>query len=289
MFVCFVTKAQDPSSEVVGSASHIPELGRSFNPFRYSTGFVLGVMPNPSAKAHYVVWWTLEGEMRLGPLSTSTGSMIDRTCLKRYMETVKEKRNTVEYQMKEFEGRAKCTIIDLSPWYFSGYHWSYAEKLQLKNDYVVLHYSSYHLIPIVNSNNYFLQVIPTDPSILHVGDRFPQNAGPASFLKEGEHGVFDGHIVKASLDGTIRNGYSIAIQIANAGDQYEQLNVTDSAMFDFVVKAMVSGRYVRVGYNDFYNYDTFIPNFIHGYKTDYRPYQIEILDPPTNYPTAPQP
>ena len=266
------TAAMDPDSGVMGDARDIQRLGWSFNPMQYSAGYVLGTLTGVH-KNGYIVQ-TLEGLVKVGAASTS-GGYINKYCLDRAREKLKQ---GAGYPAQLQAAEQNCTV-QLNPWPFSSENEYLLKKLALIGDSeVVLFYKSYFWIPFVQSHNLLEKIYLVDPTVLPPKASFSVPIPVMAYVPRLITGYFIGRVVKASLDNVVRKAHQIVIQQGVGGAIYNQMSVPNRKLFDFTVRAMATGKYMRIFYYKLMEPFAFPDNITHGYKTNHYVYKVQLLN-----------
>ena len=265
-------------TSVIGDPNHPEKVTGSLNPLRYSEGYAMGILAN--LKSTGVVINTLEGDLKLGHLS-SKGGIVDNACVPQVVNRLLRKKEVKNSEEANARATRECTL-QVNPWHFSNLDEGLLRDIrQMENSNVAVFFRSYFWIPFVDSDNYLIRVYPVNRDILKVGDFYESDGMVLSRTIPYQKGYIDGRVVKASLDGVIRKAHEVLIQQGAGGDVFSRLSVDDNRVFDFIVKAMLSDRFLRIHYVRMFSTMAAPINAITGYDTSFRVFRVDIIDDPT--------
>ena len=259
-------------SGVIGDARDIQRIGWSFNPMQYSAGYVLGTLTGVNINGYVIQ--TLEGFVKVGASSTS-GGYVNQHCLNEAKDKLK---SGADYPAQYAAAEQNCTV-QLNPWPFSSENEFLLNKLAAIGDSeVILFYKSYFWVPFVQSPNLLEKIYLVDPNVLppKASDQVPIPI--MAHVPRLVTGYFIGRVVKASLDNVVRKAHQIVVQQGVGGAIYNQMSVPNHKLFDFIVRAMATGKYMRIYYYELMEPFAFPDNLTHGYKTNHYVYKVQLLN-----------
>lgn len=283
MAFCFSLHAQDRPRKVptnnpmIGDVRSLAPVTGSWNPTRFEEGYVLGTLARVSSRG--VIIQTLEGEIKLGVTSTR-GGYIDTDCFDRETRSIPQENREARDQRRQ-RALQQCTVV-INPWPFSHLN----ERLltnfeQISGQLLMVFYRTYMWVPFTDTNNYISHVYFVNPELLKIGDVYDaSHLMPVTRTFHYATGIFEGRIVKAAMEGVVRKTYELIIQLGNTGDIFHQVSVSDKRLFDFALKAMSTGHYLRISYFQLYSPFAFPVNLVRGYNTKLRVYRIEVTEDP---------
>lgn len=265
------TQGPTPKS-VIGDARHLATIGWSFNPMQYSAGYVLGTLVGVHKIGRIIQ--TLEGSVKIGQMS-SAGGFVEPKCLEMQKSRIKSGPN---YQVELQQAEQRCTVL-INPWPFSSQNQGLLEPLAaIGESEVVLYYKSYFWVPFTRSNNYLQRVYLVDPTLLPPNASYTVSIPWAAYIPRLVTGFYVGRVVQASLNNVIRKAREIVVQQGRGGGIYNQISVPSRKLFNFIIKAMATGRYMRVYYYQLIGPLAAPENLVAGYNTDYRAYKVQLLN-----------
>lgn len=271
-----------PIANAAENASKMQPIRGSWNPLRYEEGYILGALANVTSKG--VVIKTLEGEVKMGVNSTH-GGILSRDCYESQLEQLTQRLETghnsrAPNEQERSQAADVCTE-PLNPWKFSSYNNGLLSKFDnVEGQMIMLFYRSYYLLPLLETSNYFSDIYVINPEALPEGA--VAEASPMAIVRNFHYGVgyIEGRIVKAWMNNVVRKAYEIVLQVGPSGDIYHQISVNDKKLFDFAVKAMSTGRYLKVTYYQLYTPFAAPINVVRGYQTNQRAQRLEVIREP---------
>ncbi len=275
------TPPQRPSPQdqdsIFGDARNLEPVTGSWNPLRTEEGYVLGSLASVARRGVFVQ--TVEGEIKLGRFS-SRGGFLDRSCFEAGVAEIESNTGVPATFQERQEIINRCTEL-INPWPFSNYDENlWAAVQRAGGDFILMFYRRYLVVPFTDSPNLFAKIYFVDPEILPVGAQ--KTASGLIFSRNFHYaqGSLEGRIVKASLNGIVRKTYEIIMQVGHAGDVFRAFSISDKDLFDFAIKTMATGRFVRVSFYELFSIVAIPQALVRGYDTDYRVFRIEVLPEP---------
>jgi hypothetical protein len=258
--------------------SDLPKVEYTRNPYFESEGFRLGFLLEFAREG--IAIWSYEGQFMVG-YGADRVEMIDPTCFQGktdWLNSVKD----VTKKNKAMEAARKECYIFTNPWMFSTLdsriYNRYQELANTKATPVVLYYVTPFISPenlITNTKNFVEGIYPVNESL----ELQPSFTATGSELPVGlnrEQGYVNGRIVKASLDHVIRKSFEIVIQEGPLGNNFRRMSVSSQEMFDYIIKVMLTGREVRVGFLRLLGAENTLYRIGKDYDTAYRVTSVQL-------------
>jgi hypothetical protein len=262
-----------------GDLNNMESTRSWWNPFRTSQGYVLGVLAGVQSRG--ILIHTLEGSLKLG-VTSSRGGYLDKPCYDQLLAG-----NSRPNAQEQRIATEKCTVV-INPWPFSNYNQHLISRFEnLGGQLILVFYRTYPILPFTNSPNFVSKIYFVDPKILDVGASYEARSMPISSTLNYASGFLEGRIVKASLDGVFRRSFEFIIQIGSTGDVFTVVSLSDRRLFEFGIKAMSTGRYLKVSYFHLFGPLALPSDLLFDYKTNLRAHKIEVLEEPRPVPPAP--
>jgi hypothetical protein len=114
---------------------------------------------------------------------------------------------------------------------------------------------------------------PLPPKSFDGLSRFPISR----YLHYGK-GSIEGHFVRASIEGNLRETYESTIQVGPSGNNFVEMSIASTELFDYIVQCMATGRSLRIYYLRLYSVEEWPIDLIKNYRTDFRIYRVDLLD-----------
>jgi hypothetical protein len=169
-----------------------------------------------------------------------------------------------------------------NPWRFSFLRRSLFDHIsRIKERPVVIYYVNYYVAPshvLMNTANQVLEAFPVQPDL----KLEPNFRIPSWSALHPEAGVIVGRIVQASLEFPLRKTYEVIIQESENADNFRAMSVSDRKLFQYINKAMLSGRQVRIEYTRLFRPHGTILSTIFNYLTNFRVISVELVEPESN-------
>lgn len=249
----------------------------NLNPFVASRGYRMGFLSQTRLEGYLVK--TLEGNLQLGYLSSSSPG-IDQTCMEEKRSQLSD-HGTPDEEARA-QAKAECQEM-VNPWPYSGLCFSYDQKRKIDriNQAVLLSYRRFRVFPFTETNNVLQDVWPVSPDLVAIGDYFDAESSlPVSRHLHYENGSIDGRFVQATVQGNIRENYLATIQLGPSGNNFIRMNIPSSSLYDFIVKCMASGRFLRIHYFRLYGIESWPSALLTGTATRYRITRVEVIAEP---------
>jgi hypothetical protein len=255
-----------------GDPKHMETTRSWWNPFRTELGYVLGALAE--VKSAGILIHTLEGSLKLG-VTSSRGGYLDRLC---YDDEIEDRRPTPQQQSAATQ---KCTVA-VNPWSFSHYNQHLLSRFEnLSGQMVLVFYQSFPILPFTRSSNFISKVYFIDPEAMQVGSFYEASSMPFSSRVHYAAGFVEGRIVKATLDGVFRRSYELVIQVGMTGDIFTAISLSDRRLFEFAIRAMATGRYLKISYFQLFGPFAVPSDLLFNYRTNLRASRIDIIEDPT--------
>lgn len=275
-----VALAQEPAVNPQPVPS-FPRVRWSPDPFYTSEGFRLGHIIKMTYGGLFI--FAYEGQMTLGTGATMQ-TFFDRDCYALKVSNLSKDLDPGEHARALARIEKECTVTE-NPWPFSFFDKDlYQDYLHSNYDLVVV----YYIRPLFSlwriftkSMNYVKRIWKTNANYKVAKEyKLDKNAfltGEELYAKES---YVEGRIVKASMDHLLRKTYEVIIQEGNYSPSYVAMTINDPDMFDHVVKCMLSGKLLRIGYVKLFAFQGFIASAVRDYDTYYRITSIETITHP---------
>jgi hypothetical protein len=232
---------------------HFEEIG-GLNPNDVARGYYLGSVTRAANQG--ALWNTFEATFLIGAHSP-VGIIYDNNCLHDILKT--------------HDRKAKCEI-GLNPWTFSSFNTNYKNYFERYPGLILLRYVQRHFSPVLESHNIIREAFTVDSTI-----KLPQTKMEVpDLIVSYSTGYINGRVVRASLEGVARRTYELIIQGGDGGDHFYHMSVVHKNLFKFTVKAMLTGRPLRIHYERLYSAQAAIRRAL-GYDTNYRVIGVQVL------------
>lgn len=286
-------------------SQELPKLGLAPDPLYSSIGFRLGYIT--SVKDEGFFWWRYhyEGSLLLG-VSTNKGHIYDRICLG-YLDKEKGKiqkkisymRTSVAEQDSapsesdyntlqnlqddlhqiDVKKDEDCLITD-NPWSFSFFDDSYYKKyLHFTYGPVLIYYRTPLLTAkelFSKTDNYLLNMWKVNPSIPLQKSMSTDEGIFNTTTFTPEKGIIQGRVVSASVESIFLKTYEVTIQLETSGNDFRRMSVSDSDLFNYIVRCMLSGRLLEIEYIKLMAVLRPLSD-LRGYSTDFRIVKVTPL------------
>lgn len=268
----------------MGLPPDIPKVRWLPDPFYSEEGFRLGYL----FKFESQLLWHFEGKLNLGS-GSSPMTILDRDCVSGETARAAAAKNPNRKKIITADISKRC-LIDQNPWDFSAVD---PKLFQEYNNYpaapVVVYYThsldtaigafSNFFPPAVfaKTDNYVHNIWPVSPEV-QIPDHFSSERRDVPVAKEisPASGSLEGRVVKATMDHLFFKTYEILFQEGFAGSNFTRLSVNDSAMFDYLVSTMFTGKVIRIGYVRLFAIEGSFFSLVRGYSTNYRVVSADI-------------
>ncbi len=257
-------------------AAEVQDTRDSWNPFITENGYQLGYLVDAGSKGLIVN--TFEGSLKLGN-DSSIAYVRDEVCYQRELSKINPQISETAKSALLNDASVSCRE-QVSPWRFSSFNTELVKNLQnLDHTAILVYFKRYKYYPITDTDSIVESVQAVDPNAplsqksMNVLDRY----WFSKHLKY-QTGFKDGRFAKASLSGYIRDHYTLLMQLGDSGNIFMRLNVDYKDLYEFIVQCMATGRLLRVHFIQLYSVAAIPQSIIFGYNTDYRVYQVDVLD-----------
>ncbi|NJL24049.1 MAG: hypothetical protein HC902_01925 [Calothrix sp. SM1_5_4] len=263
----------------------IPRVRWSPNPTFSEEGFRLGYIMRFQDK----LFWHYEGDFMMG-YGSSPKRVLDRGCQVEFEKRIAGQRSA-SARAALTEQMDEACFIEINPWPFSAVDGDLYKRYQafgiepvvlyyttsINSFFGVTHTGSLRAL-MTNTRNYVQDVYRTNPG-LTAPTYYSLETGalPIARRVNPAEGFAEGRIVKASLDHYFRKSYEITFQQGRMGSNFIRLSVNNSAMFDHLVLAMLTGKPVRLGFLRLFNIQNWAASIFFAYGTAYRVTSVELL------------
>ena len=88
--------------------------------------------------------------------------------------------------------------------------------------------------------------------------------------------TIEGLIIKASLENPVRKTYEVIVEEGLSGNSFIGMSVDDTALYDYILQAMQTGKVLRITYVHFWDWEGAIPSAIFSYNTYYRIVEVKV-------------
>lgn len=267
-----------PTGQEIDSLEKSDIVHWNFNPlFSYLRGYRLGFLT--SSRIEGVIIKTLEGSLQLG-FRSSAAKVLDQECMRGYESAITNATTETERVRLQQRMERRCLLV-MNPWEFSSLNLGLQSKLANAPDPVLLYFIEYRIYPLTKTWDIIYRVWPVRPE---------RNLPTSSFTTYGyfpvsrwfhyAFGVYEGRIISAAVEGSIRQNYLVTIQIGPAGNNFIRMNVAHTPMYNFIVQCMSTGRYLRIYFLRMFSVQAIPASLIFGYDTPYRIYRVDMIPDP---------
>ncbi|PWU21695.1 MAG: hypothetical protein C5B49_02235 [Bdellovibrio sp.] len=249
----------------------------NLNPLTPRRGFKMGFIDD-SVVEGYPPIKTLEGRLLLGS-NSSIAYGLDNNCVKAQQKNVKAEDLRFR-KLAEANVRELCKV-ESNPWHFSTVHTSLQQRIDARlAKPVLIYFEHWRIMPFTATNEIAYTVWEATRPVpqvrfVDVLDEFPFSEGEYRNYK---HGEFEGRVVEASVEGFLRESYLLQIQRGPGGNDFVWMNLASSRLYDFIIQAMSTSRLLKIKFLYLYEIAQIPTWLLHGYRTYFRVYRVEILD-----------
>jgi len=260
----------------------LPHISYFRNPYYYSEGFRLGFVLD-FHRSGFPFWiWSYEGELMTG-FGSDKMMVVDQYCMADEMAWISEIKDEQKKQTAMQAAKTQCYVFD-NPWNFStlnaGLYETYLGFQNLQFTPVLIYYVSPIFSfsrAITNTSNFVEGIYSINPSLdIPKSYKVPSYDLPIAGTFNKDRGFKEGRIVTASLDHYVRKSFEVTLQEGPYGNNFRRMSVSDQEMFDFIVKAMLTGKMVRVEYVKITDIENEILRIGKSYDTPYRVVSLEV-------------
>lgn len=275
--------AQSEASNLIPHQEHeIPIHHWNFNPLVYERGYAMGYL-NRSTVLGFPIR-TLEGSLQLG-VDSSDLTIIDPDCLarERGSATPMNAAGEAERNLGALSTQPLCQK-EINPWRFSSMNLSMQKILETNTGRPVLvYYSGYRLVFFTSTYHIIKSIWPVVQDRPMPSSSYDASSTyPLSQLVHYGRGILEGRFVRANVVNNIRQNYEVSIQLGPAGDNFVDMNLASSDLYDYIVESMAVGQYVRIYYLELFNFQQIPASLVRGYATRFRIYRVDVIDGPNH-------
>jgi len=264
----------------------VPKIRWSPNLLYTEEGFRLGSIVRFGE--HW--FWHFEGELMLG-FNSTPGIIMDHDCVETETAATEKIKNEKKKRHALNAVNSKC-LIGPNPWPFSVVDRKLFDKYSdASASPVVLYYTQavngpagLVLLPsakalFTSTDNYVTEIWPVDPNF-PTSSSYTEGSGELPPADETSYtsGTFQGHVVKASIDHLLFKTYEIVVQESKGGASFVRLSVDDSKLFDHIVMMMLTGKEIKMRFDQLFSFEGDFLSSIRGYSTNYRVTSVQISD-----------
>jgi hypothetical protein len=250
----------------------------NLDPLTYERGYRMGYLTIPTVTGYIIK--TLEGGLQLG-FNSSESHEPDKFCLEDEVARVRGL-GTPEDRIDSYANlKNNCPIID-NPWLFSTPDTSFKDVLQKAKDQpILIYYIGYRVVLWTKTYEIVQKAWPIDgtapvpPKSFSDIYRYPISRW--KWLHYGD-GTISGRVVRISIEGTVRESYETTIQVGVSGNNFVEMSLTGSDMFDYIVKCMATGRPLQIHFFRLYQPEEWSGDLLKNHRTNFRIYQVDLLD-----------
>jgi hypothetical protein len=252
------------------------------NPLYKSEGYCLGYILD--FHRENLLLWSYEGTMMLG-YGTARADMVDPYCIDRARNAAAKISNPAKASQALAAAQQSCHIFQ-NPWKFSTlsaplYH-KYLSVTETQYQPVMIYFAepSYSPKTLITHTDTFLYDIYPIKVDLNLPESFqiPEYEMPIGLsINEGK-GFSDGRIVKASLDHYFRKSFEVVIQEGVNGNNFRRMSVANQDMFNYIIKAMQTGRMLHIGYVQITGLEEEFVDIAKSYDTNFRIVSVELRE-----------
>lgn len=274
-----------------------PVYNWNLNPFNESQGYVLGRVVKAARVRPYsgvtgaiagLFYSPLVAEVRLGT-STTIVERVDRDCLDQLIE---KRRQEIE-DSATLPSTTEGGSAQLSPNVdesscrrrFTPMNVRTDDRRLIKkltntiSEYKLIAFSQHRFILSTDVYDVVNDVYPVNPT--HKFNRkFVDRIGdfPISSWFNVERGTDYGRIVRAEVEGNLRESYLVTVEVGTKGNQFVEMNITSSELYRFAIECMYSNQPLQLNYLDLSGAAQALPELVYGYRTKLRLYRIDVVD-----------
>jgi hypothetical protein len=252
----------------------IPQLS-ILNVLNRSEGFILGYIQSFARKGYIVR--SYEFGMTLG-----VGTSSDQICIDEKKEEAQQIPDLAKRQRSLSTIPQNC-LVGSNPWLFSSLDRSLYNQIdgmmQTTVRPAVAHFSTPGLSPkqlFTGTSNYVDKIFPVDDYL--VQKHFEIRSWLPLWINP-EQGHIVGRVVMASLEHFVFKTYEVTIQRNGLGTSLTKLSLNDSDLFKQVVRAMLTGKVLRIGFIRLPGWYGKLLSVLRGYDTNFRILSVDILEP----------
>ena len=260
------------------ATDEIPEIEVphwNLNPYYSEQGYKLGFINDFGASGRAIK--TIEGHMQLG-FSSSTTTYVDRNCVSQREREILDMEDPQQRVIAFSQINEYCKRT-LSPWAFSSSRDDLMDKLEsVKGGPVLVYYYVPKITVVTDTNQIVEKVWGVDQQRkLKAKTLDRKNHFLVSQFLNYEDKNIDGRVVQAAIVGNLRSHYLLTIQIGGSGNNFTQMNVATSDLFDFIVESMAVGCMLRLYYINLYGFTRWPAQLFENYETHLRVYAVDRL------------
>jgi hypothetical protein len=263
------------AAPVTREIPQFPKVRYSPNVIYRSEGFRLGYIQTFARVGYFP--WSYEFQMALG-----VGTSSDQSCIDEEKAEAQHIPDLAERQRRLSQIPQNC-LVDSNPWLFSSLDtpiYNQIDGMMQTVRPVVIYYST----PVISYKQLVTRTSNYVYDIFTVDERYPvqkyfEISLPLAAQINPERGTIVGRVVKASLDHLFFKTYEITIQKNVQGMRLIKMSLNDSNLFDQVVRAMLTGKVLRIGYIRLPGWYGKFLSVLRGYDTNSRIVSVDILEP----------
>ncbi|MBI4371656.1 MAG: hypothetical protein HY552_05095 [Elusimicrobia bacterium] len=156
-----------------------------------------------------------------------------------------------EKTVEDEKGNTKVVKQLINPWKFSADKGRAEEIQALAGQYVFIRYRQHNLKnPLAADTDYeFQEISPVNPEFA------PKEACQIDMKGGNSKGFRMARIVKASRKGVAVKSFELMLQVGGAGNQFEEMSVSDEGIYKCAQDWLASGKAVNVWYAQSYIYN----------------------------------
>lgn len=275
-------------------------------PVVFSDGYLLGRVVNGAARGFPVR--TFQAEIYLGE-SSSPGGVINEKCLQSELERLRQIDSQIETSRERVEEEKKdstsssavgstaenspdiegvvlsqaenACLQRVNPWTVSSYDLGWLDQAEkYATEMLLIRYKAFIITPLLASHYVIEDVLPVDQGLLQDGASVDVSGHLGLYdysISRWGSGYYDGRVVQASVEGVVRNAYEVIFQVGRSGRKFVKLGVPDRTLFEFIVKAMATGKMMRLSYYQLFGPVAAPSQLLYGYDNLFRVYRAEVL------------
>jgi hypothetical protein len=260
----------------------LPKITYSRDPYYEERGYKLGYVIDFGLSGLIPPYRSYEGSMMLGFGSTRK-DYYDPVCLNDEMIGVDTLRDPVKKQKLTDQANEKCYIFT-NPWHFSyltsGPYEDYIAATGGKVVPVLIYFVRpiFAFSRIVTDTSEFIEgTYPVNENLkIEKSIRLPDNAMPIARLLHRRSAFIPGRVVSAELQNIIRKSFEVIIQEGPSGSAFRKMSVSDQSIFDFLIKAMLSGKLLNLEYLEITGAENEILRIGKDYDTRFRIVGVQV-------------
>jgi hypothetical protein len=256
----------------------------NLNPFHVSRGYVLGRIWQAERERPFggalgaiagIVYSPLVAQVRLGT-SVMEVKVQDDACFASKSAEAENIPNAFQKEAALQAARDRCSHT-ITPFLFKTNNTEIESQVyRSMGSTVLLSYVESRIVIATDVDATVEKIWPIDP-----GRRLPRSYWdridhfPVSSWLHAERGSIEGRVVKAAVEGNIRESYAVTVEVGTTGNVFQDMNIATSDLYDFVIECMLTNRPLRLFYLDLTSIAELLPDLLRGYRTPYRIYRVE--------------